>query len=204
MIEHSRAISCPSARYFLAGTKKVQQELARPGVLGRFIQDESIIQQLQATFAGQFSLDQVIRHLLTGKIYKIAKLSQFYYNNASLQGEEGDENIRKGMENPEKFVLKPQREGGGKYILFLSQKLFTFSVKTLKTFVTCRKQYFWGGDTQEAGGDMANKGEECLHFDGEDFASCHRELWHLGRPACHQAQYGQRTWCIWHSCWVGS
>jgi glutathione synthase len=32
MMERSLAIKCPSIQYHLAGTKKIQQELARPGI----------------------------------------------------------------------------------------------------------------------------------------------------------------------------
>ena len=37
MLERSRAIKCPSAAFHLAGTKKVQQVLAEPGVLERCV-----------------------------------------------------------------------------------------------------------------------------------------------------------------------
>lgn len=37
MLERSRAIKCPSAAFHLAGTKKVQQVLASPGVLERYV-----------------------------------------------------------------------------------------------------------------------------------------------------------------------
>ena len=30
------------------------------------------------------------------------------------QGEEGDKNAKMAIENPERFVVKPQREGGGR------------------------------------------------------------------------------------------
>lgn len=35
LLERSRAVKCPPISYHLAGTKKVQQELARQGVLER-------------------------------------------------------------------------------------------------------------------------------------------------------------------------
>lgn len=37
MIERSSAVKCPSISYHLVGTKKVQQELAKPNVLERYI-----------------------------------------------------------------------------------------------------------------------------------------------------------------------
>lgn len=33
MIEKSKAIKCPNIAYHLAGSKKIQQELARPGLV---------------------------------------------------------------------------------------------------------------------------------------------------------------------------
>lgn len=32
----------------------------------------------------------------------------------TLQGPEGDKAIKLGIENPNKYILKPEREGGGK------------------------------------------------------------------------------------------
>lgn len=40
LMERSAAIKCPSIQYHLAGTKKVQQALAKPGVLKKFIADD--------------------------------------------------------------------------------------------------------------------------------------------------------------------
>ena len=58
MMERSRAIKCPSIHYHLAGTKKVQQALAKPGILNRFISDESKIEEIKQIFTGLFSLDK--------------------------------------------------------------------------------------------------------------------------------------------------
>lgn len=30
-----------------------------------------------------------------------------------MQGDEGDRNVKMAIENPDRFVVKPQREGGG-------------------------------------------------------------------------------------------
>uniref|UniRef100_A0A0L8HVV2 Glutathione synthetase n=1 Tax=Octopus bimaculoides TaxID=37653 RepID=A0A0L8HVV2_OCTBM len=57
MIELSFAIKCPSINYHLAGTKKIQQELSRPGVLEKFISDGSRVQKLRNTFVEQYSLE---------------------------------------------------------------------------------------------------------------------------------------------------
>lgn len=57
LIEKSAAIKCPSIQYQLAGTKKVQQVLAMPGVLKRFFTDETKIQMVIDTFIGLYSMD---------------------------------------------------------------------------------------------------------------------------------------------------
>ena len=59
MLERSRAIKCPNVFYQLAGTKKVQQVLAKPGVVERFITDQQAANRIRSTFAGQYSLDLV-------------------------------------------------------------------------------------------------------------------------------------------------
>jgi glutathione synthase len=89
LIERSFAIKCPSIHYHLAGTKKVQQVLALPGVLKRFLPDEQKIKRVEEIFTGLYSLD----------------------NN-----EKGEENVKIALADPENFVMKPQREGGGNNI----------------------------------------------------------------------------------------
>ncbi|XP_055615631.1 glutathione synthetase-like isoform X1 [Toxorhynchites rutilus septentrionalis] len=86
LMERSKAIKCPSIHYHLAGTKKVQQALAKPGILKRFINDEQKIHSISEIFTGLYSLD---KH------------------------EHGEEAIKLALKNPERYVLKPQREGGG-------------------------------------------------------------------------------------------
>ncbi|XP_041454307.1 glutathione synthetase-like [Lytechinus variegatus] len=89
MGEQSRAVVCPSISWHLVGTKKVQQELAKPGVLEQFVDDKEMADFIRSSFAGQYTLD------LTP---------------------EGDEAALRGIENPKKYVMKPQREGGGNNI----------------------------------------------------------------------------------------
>lgn len=90
MLERSRAIKCPDIGTHLAGTKKVQQVLARPGVLERFFPNEpQVVEQMRATFAGLYTLDM---------------------------GPEGDQTVAMALKDPERYVLKPQREGGGNNI----------------------------------------------------------------------------------------
>ncbi|BAT88045.1 hypothetical protein VIGAN_05148100 [Vigna angularis var. angularis] len=85
LMEQSSAIKCPSISYHLVGTKKIQQELAKPGVLERFVENKDHVAKLRACFAGLWSL-------------------------------EDSEIVKNAIENPELFVMKPQREGGGNNI----------------------------------------------------------------------------------------
>jgi len=86
MMERSMAIKSPSIHYHLAGTKKVQQELAKPGQIERFLGDKTKISAIREIFTGLYSLDK---------------------------DEVGDRNVEKALATPDRFVLKPQREGGG-------------------------------------------------------------------------------------------
>ncbi|XP_033096253.1 glutathione synthetase-like [Anneissia japonica] len=87
--ERSRAFCCPNVSLHLAGTKKIQQILAKPGVVERFISDADAVKAIRARFAGQYSLDV---------------------------GPDGDEAIAMAIASPEKFVMKPNKEGGGNNI----------------------------------------------------------------------------------------
>jgi len=42
-MEQSSAIKCPSISYHLVGTKKIQQELAKPGVLERYLLTNTLV-----------------------------------------------------------------------------------------------------------------------------------------------------------------
>jgi glutathione synthetase len=82
LMEQSSAVKCPSISYHLVGSKKIQQELAKPNVLERFLENKEEISKLRQCFAGLWSLDE-------------------------------EEIVKSAIENPDLFVLKPQREGGG-------------------------------------------------------------------------------------------
>ena len=89
-LERSAAIKCPSVLLQLAGTKKVQQVLATPHSphLKRFLPDDKQASAVLKTFASIYPMDQ---------------------SEAGLEA-------RKLATNPEtaqRYVLKPQREGGG-------------------------------------------------------------------------------------------
>jgi len=57
-IEKSRAIKCPSVGHQLVGTKKMQEVLARPGQVERFV-GKDIAEKIRTTFAGLYTLDMV-------------------------------------------------------------------------------------------------------------------------------------------------
>jgi len=92
-IERSAAIKCPSILTQLAGTKKVQQVLATPHSphLKRFLPDDAQAAEVLKTFAPIYPLDK----------------------------SEAGQEARKLATDPEtavRYVLKPQREGGGNNI----------------------------------------------------------------------------------------
>ncbi len=51
-LEHCDAALCPSVAYQLSGAKKVQQDLARPEVLERFLDGKEQVELIRACFAG--------------------------------------------------------------------------------------------------------------------------------------------------------
>lgn len=60
LLERSRAVKCPDIATQLAGTKKVQQELSRPGTLEKLLPGRAeAVARIRATFAGLYSLDMV-------------------------------------------------------------------------------------------------------------------------------------------------
>jgi glutathione synthetase len=86
MIESSFAIKCPTIALQIAGMKIVQQAIADTDVLSRFLDSQSQVDLVQKTFTGLYPLDE------------------------SLNGIEAYQNA---LKNPENYVMKPQREGGG-------------------------------------------------------------------------------------------
>ncbi|KAM9899850.1 hypothetical protein OXX69_009321 [Metschnikowia pulcherrima] len=87
-LETSRAIKCPSLLTQLSGAKKIQQVLTVPEVVKSFLPEISTgdLGNLLSTFVKIYPLDD---------------------------SEEGKIAKKLAFESPEKFVLKPQREGGG-------------------------------------------------------------------------------------------
>lgn len=102
LIERSRAIKCPSIGLQLAGAKKVQQVLAEPGRLEKYLSSSSSpststlpglsqaeMIELRSSFTNLFPLDDTLL---------------------------GQEALKMAYDTPARFVLKPQREGGGNNI----------------------------------------------------------------------------------------
>ncbi|KAH8060480.1 glutathione synthase [Aureococcus anophagefferens] len=88
LLENSRAIKCPTAAYQLAGCKKVQQALAAPGELEKFLPAAEAA-ELRTVFAGLYDLD------------------------VAEDAGAVDAVVAEALARPDKYVLKPQREGGG-------------------------------------------------------------------------------------------
>ena len=63
MMERSLAIKSPSIHYHLAGTKKVQQQLAVNGVLEKYFDDSKKVDKIRGIFTGLYSLDATVGHL---------------------------------------------------------------------------------------------------------------------------------------------
>ncbi|KAI8988918.1 glutathione synthase [Pilobolus umbonatus] len=85
MIERSLAIKCPNIDYQLIGSKKVQQVLTESNRLERYV-DKNTANNIRETFAGLYPLDD---------------------------SPAGIAAYKKALANPDDYVLKPQREGGG-------------------------------------------------------------------------------------------
>jgi len=94
----------------LAGTKKIQQVISKPGVLEKFISSENA-QKVRICFAGLYSLSE---------------------------GDEGvEEMVSKVLKEPHNYVMKPQREGGGNnlYNNHIVETLASLSSKQRGSFI---------------------------------------------------------------------
>lgn len=88
-LERSKAIKCPSVITQLAGAKKIQQVLTMEGVVERFLPVPEVASRVRGTFAAIHPLDSSAAGLAAREL---------------------------ALNAPEKYVLKPQREGGGNNI----------------------------------------------------------------------------------------
>lgn len=89
-LEKNLAIKCPSLLTQLSGAKKIQQELTNEGILKHYVDEKGAV-DLAKTFVKIYPLDD------------------------STQGLEAQK-LAQDPEQCERFVLKPQREGGGNNI----------------------------------------------------------------------------------------
>lgn len=76
------AIKCPTIQHHLSGVKKIQQILTDKDVLRKFCTDNESLEKVHSTFTGIWPL--------------------------SLD-DKGDKAFKMAIENPERYVLKPQR-----------------------------------------------------------------------------------------------
>lgn len=108
-LELSLVIKSPSIGYHLAGAKKVQQVLALPGQLERFIKSPEDCARVRATFAGLYSLDPT----------------------------DADSIVPLVLKNPSRYLMKPQREGGGNLLTGgdMTHALCTFSPNELASYI---------------------------------------------------------------------
>lgn len=111
LVETSDAFKCPSVSWQLAGAKKVQQDLTRPGVVEKWIKDPEDAALLRSFFAGQWGFGE--------------SCSQEEKELRNLSIESTKAAVQDALVRPESYVLKPQREGGGNnlYSQALKEKL---------------------------------------------------------------------------------
>ncbi|KAK4379003.1 hypothetical protein RND71_000865 [Anisodus tanguticus] len=115
LMEQSRAVKCPSISYHLAGTKKIQQELAKPNVLERFLENKDDIAKLRQCFAGLWSLDE------SDTVKDAIGKPELYVMKPQREG--GGNNIY--GEDVKKALLKLQKEGTGSDAAYiLMQRIF--------------------------------------------------------------------------------
>ncbi|XP_004135633.1 glutathione synthetase, chloroplastic [Cucumis sativus] len=115
LMEQSSAVKCPSISYHLVGTKKIQQELARPNVLERFLDSEDDIAKIRKCFAGLWSLDD------QDIVNKAIETPELFVMKPQREG--GGNNIY--GDDVREALLRLQKEGSeedGAYILM--QRIF--------------------------------------------------------------------------------
>uniref|UniRef100_A0A914H4U1 Glutathione synthetase n=1 Tax=Globodera rostochiensis TaxID=31243 RepID=A0A914H4U1_GLORO len=114
MAERSTAIKSPSLFYELSISKKVQQVLTLPGMVERFFPDPKeapMVQGIRKTFAKLWGLEN--------------------------DDSETREIIADAIAHPERYVMKPNQEGGGKnfWEKELADKLRTLTLKERAAFI---------------------------------------------------------------------
>nr|CAB3466053.1 unnamed protein product [Digitaria exilis] len=115
LIEQSSAVKCPSISYHLVGTKKIQQELAKPNVLERFLENKEDIAKLRKCFAGLWSLDdeEIIKTAIEKPELFVLK----------PQREGGGNNIY-GLDLRETLTILQKEGGDARAAYILMQRIF--------------------------------------------------------------------------------
>ncbi|KAI3412163.1 hypothetical protein GPALN_002204 [Globodera pallida] len=119
MIERSTAIKIPSSTQILSAQKKIQQVLALPGMLERFFpssNEADMVVAIRKTFAGLWGLD-------------------------NPEDEATKSIIQNAIDHPDKYVMKPCREGGGNNFFGekIPKKLREFSRAELGAHILMQK-----------------------------------------------------------------
>ena len=102
LLEKSGAVKSPSVAMQLAGTKKVQQALAVPGALERFVREFASVSALDDAKARESAL-----------VSACAKMRAVFAGLYALDDAGASAAVAMALADPGGFVLKPQREGGG-------------------------------------------------------------------------------------------
>ncbi|KAI0015750.1 glutathione synthase [Xylariomycetidae sp. FL0641] len=113
MLERSRAIKCPTILAHMAGFKKVQQELAKPNMLQRFLSPEKA-DLLQATFMPMYPLDDTPDGLRARQLALDEETAEGYVLKPSLDG--GGNNVY-GHDIPAFLKSAVPRNHWQKYVL---------------------------------------------------------------------------------------
>ncbi|KAK4802457.1 hypothetical protein SAY86_000660 [Trapa natans] len=110
LMEQSLAIKCPSISYHLTGTKKIQQELSKAGVLERFLDEKEDIEKVRKCFAGLWSLDDqeiVLKAIGNPKLFVMKPQREGGGNN--IYNEEVKENLlriqKEGTQEDAAYIL---------------------------------------------------------------------------------------------------
>jgi glutathione synthetase len=104
MIEKTRAIKCPSIALQLAGSKKVQAVLSKPGVVESFLLSDRWQKRSQDN----------------PHIFPPQSVNELRDSWVEMWGLEEENGMSRAREEAANLVLKPQREGGGNNIYKLN------------------------------------------------------------------------------------
>ncbi|WWC59434.1 glutathione synthetase [Kwoniella dejecticola CBS 10117] len=105
LLEQSKAIKCPSMALQLSGAKKIQQVLSEPGVLEDFLLGKDRPDVGFGVGAGSLTRADVDK-------LRSSWIGLYPMDDSSY----GQKAYELAITEPERFVLKPQREGGGNNI----------------------------------------------------------------------------------------